>query len=281
MKRLSSKNRAQLEREVEMLEKFSGDANPHLISLLATYEQHNIFYLIFNWAEADLQSFWRDINPVPKMDCPTVLWMAEQCFGIAKGLSALHNYTTFSHGRLKSVLGEFQPTHGDSSEIGSCQLFGVHGDIKPQNVLSFQDISGSSRYGTLKVSDFGLAESRTDPNEIYKSSDKVAHSASYRPPESYSQNGFVGRSHDIWALGCLYLEMIAWVLGGWRLVQNFQERRTANLNGKFPYYEGAADAAFFHIESLSKIGIATVAVKPAVTQVGLNVGRLGQANIPS
>lgn len=278
MKRLSSKNRAQFEREVEMLETFSGDANPHLVSLLATYKQHNVFYLIFFWAEADLQSFWRDVNPSPKLDHPTVLWMAEQCLGIAKGLSALHNYTTFSHTRLKSVFGESQYTQQNPSNIGKCQLFGVHGDIKPQNVLWFKNISGNTGHGTLKISDFGLAEFKTDPSEIYKPSEKVAYSASYRPPERDSKNGFVGRSHDIWALGCLYLEMVAWILGGWQLVQNFQEHRAAK--GKFSYYEGAADAAFFHIESMSESGIAIVAVKPAVTEVCIILGRLGQPSFP-
>ncbi|KAL1853155.1 hypothetical protein Daus18300_011894 [Diaporthe australafricana] len=267
VKRLLSENRAQFEREVEMLESFSGDGNPHLISLLATYEQNNVFYLIFFWAEADLQSFWRDVNPIPKRDYSTVLWMAEQCLGIAKGLSALHNYTTFSHTRLKSVFGKSQPIHGNLSGIGECQLFGVHGDIKPRNVLWYKDISENAGHGTLKISDFGLAEFKTDPSEIYKPSEKVAYSASYRPPERDSKNAFVGRSHDIWALGCLYLEMIAWMLGGWQLVQNFQERRAPK--GKFSRCEGVADAAFFHIESLSESGIATVAVKPAVTQADI------------
>lgn len=250
-----------------MLMTFSGNANPHLVSLLATYEQYNEYYLIFPWAEGDLQSFWREVKPAPSVTHDTVLWMAEQCLGISRGLSVLHKHQTLNTNRLKSVFvqHEFGPQEVTDTEIWP--LFGVHGDIKPQNILWFKDDSSSEDRGTLKISDFGLAEFKTSATKIYRPSSKVLVSASYRPPECELKSGSVGQSQDIWALGCLYLEMVAWLLGGWELVHSFQHRRAANEG--FSFYSNVADAAFFQIESVEKDGTASVTVKPAVIEVSV------------
>lgn len=260
-----SRSKAQFDREKEMLVTFNGNANPHLISLLATYEQSNAYYLIFPWAGGDLQSFWHDMNPQPAMTYDTILWMAEQCLGIAKGLLAIHRHHTVNPLRHKFAFAEHQLPSYQEEDDQLWPLFGVHGDIKPQNVLCFKNDSQSDGLGTLKISDFGLAEFKTSCTKIYRPSSQVALSASYRPPECDFRHGRIGQSQDIWALGCLYLEMIAWLLGGWQLVQNFQQRRATG--GGFPYYGHAADTAFFQIESVSKDGTAIMIVKPAVTQV--------------
>lgn len=248
-----------------MLTTFSGNANSHLISLLATYEQHGEYYLIFPWAQGDLQSFWRDFDPNPSMEYGTVLWMTEQCLGIARGLAAIHRHQTNSLNRLKSAFSGEQPTPGDLASNQAWPVFGVHGDIKPQNVLWFRDDSKSGNRGTLKISDFGLAEFKSSTTKIYRPSSKVVVSRSYRPPECEIKHGRVGQSQDIWALGCLYLEMIAWLFGGWQLVQSFHHSRAANEG--FSYYGNVADAAFFQIESITRGGGAVVTIKPAVTEV--------------
>ncbi|KAG6354471.1 hypothetical protein INS49_004488 [Diaporthe citri] len=257
-----SRDEAQFDQEKEMLVTFSGNANPHLISLLATYEQYNEYYLIFPWAEGDLQSFWRDLDPKPSMTHDSVLWVAEQCFGVAKGLLAIHRHQTVNLTRHKSAFAGHQAIPCPENQVWP--LFGVHGDIKPQNVLWFQDDLRDDKRGILKISDFGLAEFKTSTTKIYRPSSQVALSASYRPPECESKNGRIGQSQDIWALGCLYLEMVAWLLGGWQLVQEFQQRRASGEG--FSYYGHAADTAFFQIESVSKDGTAFVMVKPAVTE---------------
>ncbi|KAK7734704.1 hypothetical protein SLS53_007809 [Cytospora paraplurivora] len=61
VKLLTSRNREEFNHEAEMLMKFSDDSHEHLISLLARYEQFKKFYLIFPWAEADLENYWRII----------------------------------------------------------------------------------------------------------------------------------------------------------------------------------------------------------------------------
>jgi len=50
---------------------------------------------------------------------------------------------------------------------------------------------------------------------------------SYRPPECDIHGGRIGQSYDIWTLGCLYLEFVTWLLGGWDLIKLFEEKRSS------------------------------------------------------
>lgn len=268
MKSLLSQDRGQFKAEAEMLMTFSGDAHPHLISLLATYEQFNRFYLIFPWAESDLLSYcWRK-NPTPKMDQATVQWVAEQCSGMARALSKLHRHRTMNLSRrfddynqssdssrhwMQYAAGDGPPWH--------LELCGRHGDIKPQNVLWFPDSRDPNGKGTLKITDFGLSEFQTST----KSPSRVALSAPYRAPEGASEGDGVGQSHDIWALGCLYLELIGWLLGGNTLVRDFQKRRGATSSVSWRNHP--ADGAFFEVQDGGVDRKAVAIVKPAVTKV--------------
>lgn len=256
-----------------MLMTFSGNAHTHLISLLGTYEQFNRYYLIFPWAEADLQGYWFNENPSPSMDHDTVLWMANQCHGIAQGLSKIHRHRTFNLSRL---------TLEDCQQISRCaddllewptgennpwqlQLFGRHGDIKPQNVLWFHDPGDNAGRGVLKITDFGLAEFKTSAESVYKSNHRVTVSAQYRPPECDIKGASVGQSQDIWAFGCVCLELIAWLLGGRDLLQEFQNQRAtkdSNNHGNHP-----DDGTFFEMASCGQDGIMFPIVKPVVTKV--------------
>lgn len=85
------------EREAKILRIFSGTkSHPHIISLLATYELGGAYHLLFYRAESDLLSLWKELEPEPKFDYANILWMAEQCFGIADGLHRLHKSLTFN-----------------------------------------------------------------------------------------------------------------------------------------------------------------------------------------
>lgn len=271
VKRLKTKDRAQFKREVDMLMTFSGDAHPHLISLHATYEQFNQFYLIFPLAEADLQGYWKEKNPTPLMDHDTVLWVAQQCCGIGSGLLQIHRHNTVNFSRLShedyQQIGHGSEAQWSKQNVPSwqLQLFGRHGDIKPQNVLWFQDPSDNADRGILKITDFGLAEFKTSTNNIYKPCHSTAVSAPYRSPEFDVDGGSVGQSHDIWALGCLYLELITWLLGGWTLVHKFQETRLAQE--PLGFYDRITDGTFFVLKQASKDGAVVPAVKPAVSKV--------------
>lgn len=262
VKCLLTKDESLFDREVDMLRNFSDNAHPHLISLLATYRQLDKFYLIFPWADADLQSYWKGVNPHPTMDHETVLWVSEQCLGIATGLLSIHRHNTMR-------VASFHGSGVDDVTDHQIQLFGRHGDIKSNNILWFcsKEIHPGHR-GVLKITDFGLAEFQRTESTIYKSPSKTAVSAAYRSPECDIKGGRVGPSHDIWALGCLYLEFIAWALGGWDLVDKFQKAREVRDSDE--YYGISLDDRFFKI-TIGNEGEPVAKVKRSVTSVSQEV----------
>lgn len=237
-----------------MLMKFNDEAHLHLISLLATYEQFNKFYLIFPCAEADLETYWKAPENTPRMDHATVKWMADQCKGLADGLAQIHRWTT-----PPKRSNADRPTCLSTTANG--QRIGRHGDIKPQNVLWFQNPKDGNDRGTLKITDFGLTEFKASHSTFSKpDGTKAAVSPSYRPPE-YDLNKANGRSHDIWALGCVYLDFIAWLLGGWDLVDEFAQSRVS----KDPNWCDLETDTYFQI--VENHGIREAVVKPAVGRV--------------
>lgn len=74
----------------------------------------------------------------------------------------------------------------------------MHRDIKPENVLV-------SRNGVIKLCDFGFARLVNDSNE--SCTDYVA-TRWYRAPELLVGDPRYGKAVDVWAIGCLYAEMV-------------------------------------------------------------------------
>ncbi|KAK3304179.1 kinase-like domain-containing protein [Chaetomium strumarium] len=101
------------------------------------------------------------------------------------------------------------------------KIYGRHGDIKPENILLFRDHQNSQ---DLECD----MEKRT-----------------------------VSRSFDIWSLGCVLLEFVAWYLGGWDLVSEFVTcRKTTN-----PLYAGWLVDDFFEIIRHEQTSLGTVYVR--------------------
>lgn len=258
IKRLHSQNEEAFKREVEMLNKFSGNKHDHLISLLATYEQFDRFFLVFDWAEADLQGYWRKVNPAPSFDMNTVLWMARQCKGIANGIIKIHAHV--------STYVKKDPNPAANQKV----VFGHHGDIKPENVLWFANQADQNGEGTLKLSDFGLAEFSIHQTTSMPPKSKLGVSLGYRAPESdLNQGTAMGRSYDIWTLGCLYLEFITWMLGGSQLLDEFLEARKA----RDAMWHEIETHTFFKLEIDSRTGKPTAIIKPAVKKVSFTISR--------
>ncbi|XP_052265731.1 cyclin-dependent kinase-like 2 isoform X2 [Dreissena polymorpha] len=74
----------------------------------------------------------------------------------------------------------------------------IHRDIKPENILV-------SKNGVVKLCDFGFARTLAQPGEIY--TDYVA-TRWYRAPELLVGDTKYGKAVDIWAVGCLLVEML-------------------------------------------------------------------------
>ncbi|XP_054834492.1 cyclin-dependent kinase-like 3 isoform X2 [Eublepharis macularius] len=73
----------------------------------------------------------------------------------------------------------------------------IHRDIKPENILVSQS-------GITKLCDFGFARSLAAPGDVY--TDYVA-TRWYRAPELVLKDTTYGKPVDIWALGCMIIEM--------------------------------------------------------------------------
>ncbi|KAF4441594.1 kinase-like protein [Fusarium austroafricanum] len=205
VKKLNSKSYKEFKQEFDMLAKLGETKHQHLVSLLGAYCHLDNNYLIFDWADSDLSKYWQS-HPDPDFDFETVLWVAEQCAGLASGLQQIHRY-----GSIEQQKCSADPTQP--------KLYGRHGDIKPENILWFSDPDRPSHRGTLRICDFGVSEFHTMGSRSNRRNSHVALSPYYRPPESELQDGRISRSYDIWTIGCLYLEFLAWLLGGWRLVR--------------------------------------------------------------
>ncbi|XP_041079199.1 cyclin-dependent kinase-like 2 isoform X2 [Polyodon spathula] len=74
----------------------------------------------------------------------------------------------------------------------------IHRDIKPENILI-------SQYGVVKLCDFGFARTMAAPGEVY--TDYVA-TRWYRAPELLVGDTKYGKAVDVWAVGCLIVEML-------------------------------------------------------------------------
>ncbi|XP_066527610.1 cyclin-dependent kinase-like 4 isoform X2 [Hoplias malabaricus] len=77
----------------------------------------------------------------------------------------------------------------------------IHRDIKPENVLV-------SQQGVVKLCDFGFARTIAAPGEVY--TDYVA-TRWYRAPELLVGDTKYDKAVDVWAVGCLFVEMLSGV----------------------------------------------------------------------
>ena len=95
VKQLYDGNRKAFRKEVSILKRFSGErSHPHIVSLLATYEQFSKYHFIFYRAEGDLFKYWKEIIRQPEFIYDNALWMAKQFAGVADGLLKLHRHLT-------------------------------------------------------------------------------------------------------------------------------------------------------------------------------------------
>lgn len=222
--------------------------------------------MMFPWAEADLQGYW-ERNSAPSLDYEAITWLAEQCSGIAEGLTQIHRYETTFIKRRTTSLGieahmKSTTKYGLERMRFRRQLFGRHGDIKPENILWFQGANKENDRGVLKISDFGLTEFSTRHSQCYKRNSQIAHSPSYRPPECDLEGATVGQSYDIWTLGCLYLELITWQLGGYQLLEDFRRERAMH-----DPIRHQSTATFFEIVRCERTQSVGAMVKPKVIEV--------------
>ncbi|KAI0882890.1 kinase-like domain-containing protein [Annulohypoxylon maeteangense] len=207
------------QKEVEMLKKFDGGVHPHIVTVLTTFKHGDCYYLIFPWAECDLGRYFEN-NRMPTHSLETVRWLSSQCLKIIEAVHLIH----FPPG-----VNNLQP--GD-------RLFGRHGDIKAENILVFRSQNGEAN---LVLSDFGLGSVHRDISRSNVPSNKVAVTPDFRPPECDMDGGRISRAYDVWTLGCLFLDLLTWLLGGEDLREEFENTRMTS------YIDGRETRIYFEI----------------------------------
>ncbi|KAF5666823.1 serine threonine kinase [Fusarium circinatum] len=187
----------------------------HLVTPISSYSTHNLGeskgFLIFPWAKrGNLKVFWKSIenkdgiipdsNPRRRLD--RMKWTFEQMRGLCNALVELHEH-------------HFQV----GSEHGNCR----HGDLKPENILAFQEDGAD----ILRIADLGLAKfhikSTSDRKRAKEYTETITGTTQYMPPE-FHVNGQISRRHDVWSLGCIFLEFIIWTAWGLKGLNVFNFR---------------------------------------------------------
>ena len=214
--------------------------------------QENRLYLMFPWADADLLQFWQgrkaaNFSSSPQnstLECSR--WVARQCFGLAQALNQLHQLPPKD--ALKNPGSDVDS--GSTAVTEQDRLYGVHGDIKPQNILWYKRFgSYEDPMGLLQLADFGTGEihryiSKSDfPRKDVQ--------GTYRPPE-FDLFQRLTRSIDIWSLGCVFLEFLTWLVKGWK------DREFASKREAFNLKVNMSEDTFYEIKSLGQKTIAQV-----------------------
>lgn len=84
--------------------------------------------------------------------------------------------------------------------------FGYHFDLKPANILVEQD-------GRLVITDFGQAVFKAAKDSTDSRVRGMGGTEAYSPPELNDKSG-LNRKYDIWSLGCIFLEVLVFIIGG-------------------------------------------------------------------
>jgi serine/threonine protein kinase len=196
--------------EANTLDELSGLSHPNLIQRIAAITRGHQRYLMFLWADGgNLRDLWvRD--PKPALTPNFIREVILQLRGMAEALHKLHDYKDRSHYR--------------------------HGDIKPENILSFTD---GSRLGVLKISDMGSAKHHNIATRLREHTrSKTFATMAYQPPESRTNiAGATSRLGDLWSMGCVILEFMIWLLYGYDKLKAFNAELKSHLDERSAFFE--------------------------------------------
>jgi len=177
-------------------------------------------------------------------------WLLKQIYGLASAIDFIHNRGASS-----------ATTNSLGLPAGPVPVrAGYHMDIKPENILWFEGDQ------TLRLSDFGCGAfrdliARSGGQIVSHQTRNVMGNITYQAPEGL-KGGKCGRPSDIWALGCLFLEMIVWFLKGNCGLTTFRADREDSVSGDLTETKGDR---FFSVDPQTK---ETILRKPVAEMIG-------------
>ncbi|OBR11495.1 Serine/threonine protein kinase [Colletotrichum higginsianum IMI 349063] len=223
VKELHSVTEAAYREEIELFEKIGvrGPAQDprHLLQLQFSYLHGDHYFLVFPWADGNLREFWRKNHSFKPGIRDHVLWFFKQCKGLVGALHKIHHYTSMSNPKAN-----IKARIDDLKQGKKLKDWGRHGDIKPENILWFQQYENMTDF--LVISDFGLTRFNTTKSRSKVPQDAIAgYSGTYRPPE-LDLGTSISPKYDIWSLGCVFLEFVSWfILGDTKTRDDFTDQR--------------------------------------------------------
>lgn len=225
------------EAEAKMLQMIGDLQHPSISNIKAVIKKGRKNYFVFDWADGgSLRDLWK-VNSRPHLSQDLVSVLIKQLRGLADGLVQLHNYVQRGHHTYVYR----------------------HGNLKPENILVFhgsQAPSNPDEVGVWKIGDLGdtnFTKQHHLTTNIRSTSTRRSKrfgTVRYEPPEMV-QLGNTSRSRfsDIWAMGCISLELIIWLLYGYDELERFNEEIEGPGRIYNPYFElvgGTPEARVHH-----------------------------------
>lgn len=208
--------------EAKALARMNSLNQDHIVRFITAFRRchkdEEDHYLMFEWADGgNLRNLW-NATPQPTLRASLVKATIKQLLGLAKALCATH----------------YLDKKGASYR---------HGDLKPENILWFRD---SGEIGMLKIGDWGEAKGHNIVTELRPSKTMAEYGTRrYEAPEVEIgvRLNFLGqapkrrsRLYDIWAMGCITLEFIVWLLYGVDDLKRFNQSVRGGFSDNSPFY---------------------------------------------
>ncbi|KAF2011920.1 hypothetical protein BU24DRAFT_266342 [Aaosphaeria arxii CBS 175.79] len=209
--------------EVGALQMMNQLNHSHIVRFITAFRRNTRggqeHYLMFEWADhGNLRGLWKQ-DPSIKSTAQLVKDVIKQLWGLASALDRAHN------------LGKNNSSYR-------------HGDLKPENILRF---SGGGSIGTLKMGDWGEAKIHNINTELRPSKTTAKYGTRrYESPEVITgvRQSFLGqprkrrsRLYDIWAMGCITLEFIVWLVYGRKKLDEFNRSIQGESGENSPFYQ--------------------------------------------
>ncbi|KAF2113679.1 hypothetical protein BDV96DRAFT_647930 [Lophiotrema nucula] len=164
----------------------------YLAFMLRDHDNVPTYNVLLEEARCDLREYWQWKTPPAEATDVHSYW--REMAGIADALKSIHQ----------------PPVQGGYTR-------GLHGDIKPENILWFGD--------RFKIADFGFSHFE----KIWTSEEFYVYpeggTAAYGAPETFRESLPVTQAIDIWSLGCVYSEAIVWTVLGKQGLEIYKETR--------------------------------------------------------
>lgn len=179
--------------ELSTLRWLATKQHKNIVGLFASFQQRTEFNLILSYGNKSLKDLWNEF-PQPPMDESSIVWLIDQCHGLASALKLIHE----SDRRLDS--------------------------LRPEQIRYFEQKGQQGLSGTLKFSDVEEATCQTKSYPPPRHIDRYSQVSPYTSPE-HASHGILTQKSDIWALGCLFLDMMTWFLCGKAGLDEFAQKR--------------------------------------------------------